>query len=274
MRRVLLFSALVAACASNTSASDGGDTDAGLPDLVVTPVCDVGADAQSGLSGLVRFDHRVTTYAPESDAVIAAFGPPGTVDFAWSSGRDCCSLRTFDETTLYASPAGTIALLDGSTTLATLKQQGDQLFYQASTGDTPKLRWRSGDSLTAKVDGERIGSISGTVVAPSRIEGVTPEPPETGSVEASVGRNLAVTWTPGDGPMVSITLTSSNKTIACWVQDSGSFGISRVLLVQLGANRDALLTVSRMNQQVVPAGDAKVLVEALDSWSTTVHLAQ
>jgi hypothetical protein len=233
-------------------ALDAGEPDAGPPDA--------GVPDAGPLEGLVDLRSLQTADGGEY-SVSMVFGQTGVIpsllgSFLSAQPTACGVMHVGTPTGLGGAgsgnallSAGTVTVSDGPSTLFTLMAAADPGFYLGSASSM--LHWSVDDTLTVSAKGADFPAFNASVLVPGAPAQVTPSFDSATPLSVSVRSDLSLSWTPGNGDVVQISLGQQTEFVYCGAADTGSLSIPAGDIAQLDSAQPAALLVQRVKAAVV-----------------------
>ena len=194
-----LGSALIVACGGTGSAvrSDGGAPESGADGGLVDSIAE--SAPRSYVGSFIALQYNGYDVA---GSVVASQDAP-TCQLGVPSGS-CCYVSGSSTGGPHEYFAGSVAVKDGTTTLALMTEDPGGGYHVASTA-TPALTWSSGDTLGLSAAGDPSGVAAFMLgaAAPAAISGESPT--IGGPYGTSVGRPFTIAW-PSVGAGDKVTL--------------------------------------------------------------------
>jgi hypothetical protein len=155
-------------------------------------------------------------------------------------------------------------------TLATLSFSAKGGYTAVTSAQTPSLVWAPGDTLSVSAVGASVAAFSGSVIAPSKLAGLTP--PITAAVTRS--RGWTISWTPdsrsGEVVWLGVSAGGSIGEIECSVPDSvGTLTVASSLLTRFAAGS---VYVVLERYQTAMSSNGQVSVEAITNTQGSMML--
>jgi hypothetical protein len=249
---------------SGTISSEGGTTDAG---------------SESGGGALPYVGELTAAKEGTVFTITGAFFPTPTTTptmpmcptTGMSSGS-CCYIppaaasdagTTDGGATAMAQSAGTILIKDGTANVAALNPLPNGGGYGVTSGaNNPSVKWTPGDMLSISAAGGTVQAFSGSLTTVDDFAGVTPTLSTTATT-ISLGGDLAVSWTAGNGTTVAVTLIAfkgkaGDGLITCQVSDTGSTSVPGALLAKFTTGDTGAMSINRTNVTKITGPNASV----------------
>ena len=155
--------------------------------------------------------------------------------------------------------AGSIMVTGTQPGPITLAQDAAGKPYSA-VGTLPEALFAPGATLGVTTTGATVPAFTASVTAPVALPAVT--------FPATFSRTTGgtMTWAAGNGERMWMLVLSSSLDAAmlCEAPDSGSFTLTPAALALVPSMTEALVTIYRLKETVVNAGDWKVFVRVVD----------
>jgi len=190
------------------------------------------------------------------------------------SGR-CCFIPPADDDAgaPTMTSAGTIALADNGTAIGTITFGGASYPTSVTTST-----WKAGDTLSVTAAGDVVKGFTGSVVAPDTLAVTAPA---GGTAQASITKDMAITWTPGTAPGATIIAymgaavdDTHRGTLKCLADDAaGALTVPASILGHFRSGGTGAMALARGTSSFVTSENANIEIIAFHGTSINVTLA-